>query len=223
MNWVANNLELIGSLTLDHVRLSLIPIVVGAVVSIPLGWLAHRHLWLKATLLTAVGLVYTIPSLALFVLLPPLLGLPFLSEANVLIALTAYAIAIMVRSAADAFDSVDPALLTAATSMGYGPGKRFLAVELPLAGPVLLAGLRVVAVSTVSLVTVGILVGVPSLGYLFTDGFQRRIEGEIVTGIVMTVAIAFVFDALLLLAGRALMPWTRVVHRHAAPVAGVIS
>lgn len=220
MDWVVNNLELIGSLTADHIRLSLIPILVGAIVSVPLGWLAHRHVRVKTLLLTAVGLVYTIPSLALFVLLPPLLGLPFLSEANVVIALSAYAVAIMVRSASDAFDSVDPALLQAATAMGYGAGRRLIAVELPLAGPVLVAGLRVVAVSTVSLVTVGILVGVPSLGYLFTDGFQRRIEAEIVTGIVMTVAIALLFDALLLLAGRLLMPWARVQSPEPVSVAG---
>jgi osmoprotectant transport system permease protein len=211
MSWVLDNVELISRLTLAHIRLSVIPILVGAVVAIPLGWLAYRFPPVRGVLLTAVGLIYTIPSLALFVLLPPLLGLPFLSSANVIIALSLYAVAIMVRSAADAFDSVDPAILRSATAVGYESWQRVLFVELPLAGPVILAGLRVVAVSTVSLVTVGILVGVQSLGYLFTDGFQRNIEAEILTGIVMTVIVALFFDFILVAIGRLLMPWSRAL------------
>jgi len=117
-------------------------------------------------------------------------------------------VAIMVRIVADAFASIDPAALRAATAVGYAEWGRFFAVELPLAGPVLLAGLRVVAVSTVSLVTVGVLVGVQSLGYFFTDGFQRRIIPEVLTGVVMTVVVALVFDGLLILIGRIIMPWT---------------
>lgn len=211
MGWVANNTDLIWGLTLDHIQLSLIPIIVGTVIALPLGWVAFRFRPARATLLTSVGIVYTIPSLALFVLLPPLLGLPFLSPASVIIALTLYAVAILVRSVADAFDSVDRSVLSSATALGYASWQRVLFVELPLAGPVIIAGLRVVAVSTVSLVTVGVLVGVQSLGYFFTDGYQRRIEAEIVTGIVMTVAVAVAFDLVLILLGRALLPWSRIV------------
>ena len=211
MSWVANNTDLIIRLTLDHIWLSLIPIFFGAVIAIPLGWVAFRYQPIRSTLLTSVGIVYTIPSLALFVLLPPLLGLPFLSPASVIIALTLYAVAIMVRSAADAFSSVDPSVLRSATALGYESWQRVLFVELPLAGPVIIAGLRVVAVSTVSLVTVGVLVGVQSLGYFFTDGFQRRIEAEILTGIVMTVFVAGLFDVMLLGIGRLLMPWAKVL------------
>jgi osmoprotectant transport system permease protein len=211
MSWVANNTDLIIRLTLDHIWLSLIPIVLGALIAIPLGWVAYRYQAIRGGLLTSVGIVYTIPSLALFVLLPPLLGLPFLSPASVIIALTLYAVAIMVRSAADAFVSVDPSVLRSATALGYESWQRVLFVELPLAGPVIIAGLRVVAVSTVSLVTVGVLVGVQSLGYFFTDGFQRRIEAEILTGIVMTVLVAVVFDLILVGIGRLLMPWAKVL------------
>jgi osmoprotectant transport system permease protein len=211
MTWVANNRDLIVQLTLEHIWLSLIPIVLGALIAIPLGWVAYRYAAVRGGLLTTVGIVYTIPSLALFVLLPPLLGLPFLSPASVIIALTLYAVAIMVRSAADAFLSVDPSVLRSATALGYESWQRVLFVELPLAGPVIIAGLRVVAVSTVSLVTVGVLVGVQSLGYFFTDGFQRRIEAEILTGIVMTVFVAVVFDVILLGIGRLLMPWAKVL------------
>jgi osmoprotectant transport system permease protein len=211
MTWVANNTDLIVRLTLDHIWLSLIPIIVGALIAIPLGWVAFRFQAIRGTLLTSVGIVYTIPSLALFVLLPPMLGLPFLSPASVIIALTLYAVAIMVRSAADAFFSVDPSVLRSATAVGYESWQRVLFVELPLAGPVIIASLRVVAVSTVSLVTVGVLVGVQSLGYFFTDGFQRRIEEEILTGIVMTVFVAALFDVILLGIGRLLMPWAKVL------------
>lgn len=210
MTWVVNNLDLILELTLEHIRLSIVPIVVGFIIAIPLGWLAYRYRLTRGLILTLVGLLYTIPSLALFVILPPLLGIGFLSEANVLIALTIYAVAIMARSVADALASVDPDIRQAATAVGYSAWSRFWMVDFPLAGPVLLAGLRVVAVSTVSLLTVGIVVGVQSLGYLFLNGFQRDIVEQVLAGVVMTVIVALVFDGILVLIGRALMPWTRV-------------
>lgn len=210
MEWVFGNIGMIVSLTLDHLRLSTIPIVVGLFIAVPLGWLAQRFVWSRPLVLTAVGLLYTIPSLALFMLIPPLLGISVLSEANVIIALTIYAVAIMVRTAADAFASIDSGTLRAATALGYAEWGRFVNVELPLAGPVLLAGLRVVAVSTVSLVTVGILVGVQSLGYLFTDGFQRGIIAEVAAGVFMVFVVAMIFDAVLILVGRLVMPWSVV-------------
>lgn len=209
MTWVFANLDLILELTLEHIRLSILPIVLGFVIAIPLGWLAYRYRLTRGLILTLVGLLYTIPSLALFVILPPLLGIGFLSEANVLIALTIYAVAIMARSVADALASVDPDIRQAATAVGYSSWSRFWTVDFPLAGPVLLAGLRVVAVSTVSLLTVGIVVGVQSLGYLFTNGYQRGILASVLTGVVMTVLIALLFDRLLVLLGRMLMPWMR--------------
>lgn len=209
MTWVLNNLERILELSLIHIRLSMLPIVLGFVLAIPLGWVAYRYRLTRGLILTIVGLLYTIPSLALFVILPPILGIGFLSNANVLIALTIYAVAIMARSVADALASVDPDIKQAATAVGYSTWRRFWTVDLPLAGPVLLAGLRVVAVSTVSLLTIGIVVGVESLGYLFTNGFQRGILESVLAGVVMTVAIALAFDGLLVLLGRWFMPWTR--------------
>ncbi|MGV8857380.1 ABC transporter permease [Rhodoglobus sp.] len=210
MNWIINNLDLIWSLTLEHVRLSIPPIVLGFLISIPLGWVAYRFKLTRGILLTVAGLLYTIPSLAMFVILPPILGISFLSELNITIALTLYAVAIMARSVADALASVDPAIRQSATAVGFGGWRRFWTVDFPLAGPVVLAGLRVAAVSTVSLVTVGILIGVESLGYLFTNGFQRRIVEEIFAGVVMTVIVALLIDRGLVLLGRFLMPWTTV-------------
>lgn len=217
MTWVLNNLGLIGRLTLEHLALSIPPIVIGFVISIPLGYLAYRFRLTRGLLLSLAGLLYTIPSLALFVILPPILGISYLSSLNLTIALTIYAVAILSRSVADALDSVDPAIRQSATAVGFGAWRRFWTVEFPLAGPVILAGLRVTAVSTISLVTVGILIGVDSLGYLFTNGFQRRIVPEILAGVVTVMLIALIVDYLLVLAGRVIMPWaprrpTRAMH-----------
>jgi len=209
VTWLLDNLELIGRLTGEHLRLSAIPILLGFLLSIPLGWVAYRYRLTRGLILTLVGLLYTIPSLALFVLLPAIIGTPFLSEANVVIALTIYAVAIMSRSVADALGSVDPDVKQAATAIGYSSFRRFWAVDFPLAGPVVLAGLRVVAVSTVSLLTIGAAIGIDTLGYLFTNGYQRGIIASVLTGVVVTVAIALILDRVLVLLGRVLMPWTR--------------
>lgn len=213
MNWLLDNLGLIGELTVQHLRLSAIPIVLGFVLSIPLGWVAYRYKLTRGLMLTLVGLLYTIPSLALFVILPPIIGTPFLSEANVVIALTIYAVAIMARSVADALASVDPDVKQAATAIGYGGFRRFWTVDFPLAGPVVLAGLRVVAVSTISLLTIGSAIGVSTLGYLFTNGFQRGIVISVLAGVIVTVVIALIVDRALVLVGRMLMPWTRASDR----------
>jgi osmoprotectant transport system permease protein len=215
VNWVVDNLDLIGELTLVHLRQSVIAIVLGFVLSLPLGWLAWRYRAARGGILTVTGLLYTIPSLALLPILPVLLGTPILSEVNLILALTIYAIALMVRSVADGLGSVDPSVRLSATALGYGGARRFFAVDFPLAGPVILAGLRVTAVSTIALATVGALIGITNLGYLFTNGSQRRIIPEVVAGIVAVVVIALVVDALLIAAGRVMMPWTRTQRRRA--------
>lgn len=211
MNWVADNLDLIWALTLDHLRQSAIAIVAGFVLSVPLGWLAFRYTALRGTVLTVIGLLYTIPSFALFAVLTTLFGIPYLSELNLVVALTIYAVAIMTRSVTDGLASVDPVTRSAAVAVGFDAWRRFWTVDFPLAGPVILAGLRVTAMSTISLATVGTLIGVQNLGYLFTNGSQRRIIAEVLAGVVAVVIIAVVVDALLVLAGRALLPWTRRV------------
>ena len=210
MGWVLANLELIGSRTLAHLALAVPAIALSFVLALPLGWYAATHRWSRATLLTAAGLLYAIPSLPLFVVLPTIFGFGVRDAANVIIALTLYGLALMVRSAADALASVGAPVRLSSTALGYSAAGWFWQVELPLAGPVLLAGLRVVSVSTISLVTVSSLLGVDNLGLLFVDGFQRGIFAEVITGIVATVVLALLVDGLLVLLGRALMPWTRV-------------
>ena len=138
----------------------------------PLGAIAHRYRWSYATLITLAGLLYTIPSLALFVVLPGLLGTRILDPVNVVVALTLYTVALLVRVVADALDAVPPLVVASATAMGYRPLRSLLTVQLPLAIPVIGAGLRVAAVSNVSLVSVAALLGIPQLGQLFTVGFQ---------------------------------------------------
>jgi osmoprotectant transport system permease protein len=210
MTWVLANLEQIWALTLDHILLSIPPIVLGFLLAVPIGWLAHRYRVSRAVLLTVCGLLYTIPSLALIVAMPTVLGTQILNPANLIVTLTIYAVALMVRTATDAFDAVSGDVTQSATAVGFGAWRRFWQVQLPLAGPVLLAGLRVVSTSTVSLVTLGALVGMSGLGYFFTDGYQRNFATEILVGIVGTILIAVVFDLLLVLAGRTLLPWARV-------------
>ncbi len=209
MDWVWSHADDIWALTLTHIWLSVPPIALGFLISIPFGYWASRSAAARSVLLTLGNVLYTIPGLALVVLVPVILGLSLLNPLNVVVALTIYALAIMVRSAADAFASVSGAVKEAATAQGYSAAQRFVQVEFPLAGPVLLAGLRVVSVSTISLVTVGALVGIESLGSLFTDGFQRDFLTEAVVGFVLVLVLAAVFDVLLSLAGRLLMPWNR--------------
>lgn len=208
MEWIWTNRADLAALTLTHAWLSAVPLVVGLVLSVPLGWWVSRHPRVGSVVLGLGSLLYSIPSLALFVILPGLLGTGFLSPLNVVVALSIYAVALLVRAAVDAFGAVPATVLDAATATGYSKAGRGFRVELPLAGPVLLAGLRVVSVSTVSLVSVGALIGVSSLGSLFTDGFRRNFTTEIVAGVAGTVLLALVFDAVLVLGGRFLMPWS---------------
>lgn len=209
MAWLWNNLDLVLGLLAEHAWLSAIPILVGFAVSLPLGWFASRSRIGRGILLPVVNLLYTIPALALFVVLPALLGTRILDDLNVVVALSVYAVAMMLRGTVDGFDGVSGDVLQSATAQGYSPASRFWRVQLPLAGPVLLANLRVVAVSTVSLLSVAALIGSGGLGYLFTNGYQRFFVDEIVVGIVFTVLLALVFDGLLVLAGRLLLPWSR--------------
>ncbi|TXN32833.1 ABC transporter permease [Lacisediminihabitans profunda] len=209
MNWIVNNLPQVWQLTLQHLATSLPPIALSFVISVPIGWAANRFRWSRGFLLTVFALLYAVPSLPLFFVLPALIGTGLRDSVNVVIALTLYGVALMARSTADGLESVDPDIQLSATAMGFSGWTRFWRVELPLAGPVLLAGIRVVAVSTISLTTVGAVLGIPSLGILFTDGFQRGIVAEILTGIVVVIAIALLVDALLVQIGRLLMPWGR--------------
>ncbi len=207
MKWTSQNLDLIAELTLNHARLSVIPIVLSFVLSIPLGWLANRNRLLRTIVIGGGSLLFTIPSLPLFVILPLIIPTRVLDETNLIVALTIYGVAIMARSASDALASVEAPTLDASTAMGFSAFARFFRVELPLAGPVLLAGIRVVSVTTIALVSVGVIIGSANLGYLFVNGKQRGILEEVVVGILLSMVLALLFDLVIVRAGKLLMPW----------------
>ena len=209
MSWVLANLPTIAGHLLAHLLQAVPAILAAFVLAIPIARLARAARPLRAVLVTGSSLLYAIPSLALFVILPIILATGIRDPLNVIVALTLYGLALLVPACVDALDSVDADAVDAAAAMGMGRVRRFLAVELPLAGPAILAGLRVVTVSTVSLTTVGAVLGVRSLGFLFTDGLQRNLGVEVLTGVVLTVALALALDALVLVGGRLAMPWTR--------------
>lgn len=194
---------------MTHAGLAAVPIVLGFVLAVPLGWVANRWQAVRGVIVGGGSLLYTIPSLPLFVILPYLLGTRITDPLNIVVGLSVYAVAIMVRMTADAFAAVPADVIDSATAVGYSAWTRFWSVEFPLAGPVLLAGMRVVSASTVALVSVGALVGSANIGYLFTDGRQRQFLEEILVGVAASLVIALVFDALLVAIGRVLMPWSR--------------
>ena len=209
MTWALEHAGEVLHLTWVHAVLTVVPLLLGLALAVPLGWLARRHSWLYAPLVVGTGLLYTVPSLALFILMPLVLGTTILDPLNVVVAMTVYTVALLTRTVADALGAVPGAVTAAATAMGVAPLRRLATVELPLAVPVIAAGLRVAAVSNVSIVSVAAIIGVSQLGSLFTDGFQRNFLDPIVTGLVACVLLALVLDALILGATRLATPWQR--------------
>ncbi|STC65432.1 choline transport system permease protein [Corynebacterium diphtheriae] len=192
-----------------HVLLSVPAIVISVLVAVPVGLFAARHPRVGNTVVQVTSLAYTIPALPMLVIVPFIVAVPLRSQINVIIALCVYGIALIVRTATDAFRSVPEEVRTAAVAQGMSPSQIAWKVDMPLAIPVLISGLRVLCVSTVGLVTIGALIGVSSLGSLFTDGFQRNITAEVVVGIVAVVLLAVLFDVACLILQRLCTPWTR--------------
>lgn len=207
ISWIFNNLDTIAGLTLTHLVYTLVPTVLGLVLSIPLGALAHRVRPLRNVIVNVSSVLYTIPSLALFVLLPRILGTQILDPLNVVVALTIYSIALMVREVVAGLDSVPDEVTQEAIAMGVGGIQRFFQIELPCALPVLFGALRVATVSNISIVTVAALVGIEQLGSLFTIGFSRRMYTPIIAGLVVCLILSLVLDRLILIAGRKATPW----------------
>ena len=209
MTWLADNWRTVLDLARDHLYLAGVPLVVGLVVSLPLGWAAKRWSRSYPVIITTTGLLYTIPSLALFVIMPIVLGTKILDPVNVVVAMTIYTVALLVRTVADGLKAVPDHIQQAATAMGYKGVRRLFGVELPLAVPVIASGLRVAAVSNVSIVSVASLIGVAQLGDLLVDGFNRVIWGELVTGVLACIVLALFLDGVIVLGTRALTPWRR--------------
>lgn len=213
ITYISNNHHDIVADLVQHLWLALIPVVVGAVLSLPVGYFAVRFRGLYQPIVNLGGLAYSIPSLALFAVIPAVLGTGILSPVNVVVGLSLYTLALLTRTVADGLISVRGEATQAAFAMGYRPLRQLFGVELPMALPVLFAGLRVATVANISLVSVGALVGAGGLGNLFTAGFQLGFVDPIVIGIVLSMLLAALCDVGLVLLQRRLTPWTRTASR----------
>jgi osmoprotectant transport system permease protein len=209
VSWFLDHVQEVLGLLVTHTWLAVVPLVVGLLLALPLGWLAHRYGWARPGIITATGLLYTIPSLALFILMPLFLGTGILDPLNVVAALTLYTVALLTRTVADGLAAVPDHVVQAAVAMGIGPWRRFFTVELPLAVPVVSAGLRVAAVSNVSIVSVAALLGIAQLGSLFTDGFARQFLDPIVVGVIACLVLSLVLDGVILGLAWLVTPWLR--------------
>jgi len=206
--WVVSNLDQIWERTLEHVAFTALAVAIGLVVSLLFAAVALRWRWLYTPIIGFSGLLYTIPSLAMFALLQPVVGIGFL---NGLIALVTYTVLILVRNIYTGLTSISPQVKEAANGMGYRPWRRFLEIELPLALPVIVAGVRIASVTVVGLVTVTALLGMGGLGFFILDGIRRSIPFPtmIIVGAAVAALLAAVIDLVLVLVERALTPWRR--------------
>ena len=207
MHYLLTHLHDAWALTKIHLRLSLVPVLIGLVIAVPLGVAVQRAPIARRLTTATASVVFTVPSLALFVALPMIIGTRILDEANVMVALTAYTTALLVRAVLEALDAVSPQVRDAAIAVGYPPITRMLKVELPLCIPVLVAGLRVVVVTNIAMVAVGSVIGIGGLGTWFTAGYQTNKSDQIFAGIIALFVVAIVIDVLIDLAGRLATPW----------------
>ncbi len=205
-DWVGRNTDLIWSSLREHVILTVCAVGFGLVIAIPIGVAAARWRWLYGPSLAVTGILYTIPSLAAFALLLPITGL---SRTTALIPLTSYTLLILVRNVVEGLEGVPAEIKDAADGMGYSRFRRLLRIELPLAVPAIMAGIRIATVTVIGLAAVAGLLAIPSLGNLIYIGENRPIRTAITVGIVLSVALAVTADLLLAGAQWLMTPWTR--------------
>ena len=206
--WLDRNFDTVLEDLQEHIEIALVALFLGALIAFPIGLIAYRWRVTYGPILAITQILYTVPSLALFVLLINAVGL---GQTPVIIGLTIYSLVILVRNLVEGLRSVPRETIDAATAMGFRQTRRLFAVELPIALPAIIAGLRLAAVSNISLVSVGALIGTGGLGQLFIHGFQIDNPIEIWVGIVATLLLALVIDLLIVGGGRLLTPWTRAV------------
>ncbi len=209
-DWIADHLDEITDRAIEHVWLTVIAVTIGFVISFALALFIVRRKGAYGPITAAAGIVYAIPSLALFALLVPVTGFTVLTAE---IALVGYTILILVRNIVAGIQGVPPEISEAAEGMGYGRWARLWRVELPLALPVIVAGLRIATVSTIGLVTVSALIGQGGFGKLIDDGLRRFFPTLIFTGAALSVALAVLADALFVMVERVVTPWARVRDR----------
>jgi osmoprotectant transport system permease protein len=205
-SWIGDNLDDIWESLVQHVQLTALAVVLGLLVAFPLALAATRWPRLYGPILGFTGMLFTIPSLALFILLIPFTGL---SVRTSLIGLTMYTLLILVRNIVEGLRGVDRDVREAAEAMGYTRARQLWQVELPLALPVIMAGVRIATVTTIGLVTITALIGQGGLGQLFLDGFTRDFATPLVVGIVLSALLAVVADLTLVGVEHRLTPWAR--------------
>ena len=206
-SWVSSNEGTILSLLADHVELTVIAVAVGLAISLPLGVAASRLPAVRGPLLGAAGALYVVPSIALLSLIAPLTG--FFSITTAEVALVSYTLLILLRNTTAGLASVPPEVHEAARAMGYNPLQELLKVQLPLALPSVLAGVRVATVTVVGLVNVTALLGQGGLGQLIIQGFTEDFNTPIIVGLVLSVLLAGVADAALVLLEHFSLPWLK--------------
>jgi osmoprotectant transport system permease protein len=202
------NWDVVWHYTIVHLRIAALALVLGAAVAFPLGLAGYRWRRSYPAILGVTSVLYTIPSLSLLVLLGLGFGLGLLNDTPLIVALAIYTLAILVRNLVEGLRAVPGSVKDAATGVGYTPLRSLLTIELPLAIPAVIAGLRVAAVSTISLVSVGGVLGRGGLGFLFFEGYRRNRTSEIIAGIGASILLAVVVDIALVLTRRVLTPWT---------------
>lgn len=208
--WIADRPDEIWQRTVEHVQMTVLAVTVGLAISSMLAAVAVRFRWAYTPITWVASMLYTIPSLTLFSLLIPITGLGLLTAQ---IALVSYTILVLVRSIVTGLDGVPAAAREAADAMGYSAWRRLLRVELPLAVPTIVAGVRIAAVTVVGLVTIAALIGNGGYGAFIDDGLNRRFSTPIVLGATLSVALAVLIDVALFGLGRLLTPWQRVRRR----------
>ncbi len=216
MRYLLNHLDTAWALTVIHLRLSLIPVLLGLLIAVPLGALVWQRPVLRRLTTLSASIIFTIPSLALFVALPLIIPTRILDETNVIVALTLYTTALLVRAVPEALDAVPAPVRDAASAVGYTRIGQLMKVELPLSVPVLTAGLRVVAVTNISMVAVGSVIGIGGLGTWFTEGYQADKSDQIIAGIIAIFVLAIIVDIAILVGGRLITPWARTQSAKAA-------
>jgi len=206
VDWVIENADVLARRIGEQLVITGIAIVVGFVLSFAVALLVRRYPRLYAPVLAATGLFYSIPSIALFVLLIPITGLSLLTAE---IALVGYAMVILVRNIVTALRSVPPEVLEAADGMGYTASQRLWRVEVPIAIPIIVAGLRIATVTIMGLVTIATLIGMGGLGYLIVNiGIKQRFPTATLVGVALVVVLSVLIDAVLLFGQRRLTPWS---------------
>jgi osmoprotectant transport system permease protein len=211
LDWVVDNLDTLAQHTAEHVMLTLIAVGFGVLIAVPLTLLMHRRRRLIGPVLGLAGILYAIPSLALFGLLIPVTGIGIVTAE---IALVSYTLLILIRNGLAGLESVAPEIVEAATGMGHTTAQRLWRVELPLALPVLMTGVRIATVTTIGLVAVTALIGQGGLGFvIIVLGIRRDFDTAILVGVGLSVLLAIVADRGLVLMERALTPWARASGR----------